>query len=131
MGGTTAALVGAHHPDLTRALILEDPAWIDRRPEQPAFAREDNPWRKQLEGFASQPVEAVMANCRAANPLWAEVELRPWAESKTAARFERLQGARQPDGTRLEGSRQPYQRSYPINHRRCGQRFDRQRRKRA
>ncbi len=82
MGGSTASALGAHHPDLTRALILEDPAWIDRRPEQAPFAREDNPWRKELAGYASQTVEEVMAKCRTANPLWAEVELRPWAESK-------------------------------------------------
>ena len=82
MGGTTAALIGAHHPDLTRALILEDPAWIERRPEQASPAREDNPWLKSLELAASQPVEKVMAKCRADNPRWAEVELRPWAESK-------------------------------------------------
>ncbi len=82
MGGSTAAVLGAHHPDLTRALILEDPAWIDRRPEQASPAREDNPWLKSLELAASLPVEKVMAKCRADNPHWADVELRPWAESK-------------------------------------------------
>ena len=82
MGGITASVVGAHHPDLARALILEDPAWIDRRPEQAPFVREDNPWHKELVGYASQTIEEVMEKCRTARPLWAEIELRPWAESK-------------------------------------------------
>ena len=82
MGGITASVVGAHHPDLARALILEDPAWIDRRPEQAPLIREDSPWHKELRGFASQTVEEVMEKCRKANPRWAEIELRPWAESK-------------------------------------------------
>lgn len=82
MGGITASVLGAHHPELTRALILEDPAWFDRRPEQPPFAREDNPWLKELQGYASQSLEEVIAKCRGANPLWAEAELEPWAESK-------------------------------------------------
>jgi N-formylmaleamate deformylase len=82
MGGITASVVGAHHPDLARALILEDPAWIDHRADRAPFAREDNPWRLELEGYAGQSVEEVMAKCRAKNPRWPQVELRPWAESK-------------------------------------------------
>jgi pimeloyl-ACP methyl ester carboxylesterase len=82
MGGLTASVVGAHHPELTRALILEDPAWIDRRPGQPPMTQENNPWIKSLQGYASQSLEEVIAKCRAANPLWPEIELQPWAESK-------------------------------------------------
>jgi pimeloyl-ACP methyl ester carboxylesterase len=82
MGGITASVVGAHHPELTRAVILEDPAWIDHRPEQAPFAREDNPWLKELQSYATQPLEEIVAKCRAANPLWGEAELEPWAESK-------------------------------------------------
>lgn len=82
MGGITASVVGAHHPDLARALILEDPAWFDRRPEQAPLVREDSPWHKELQDYAGQTVEEVMEKCRAASPRWAEIELRPWAESK-------------------------------------------------
>lgn len=82
MGGITASVLGAHHPELTRALILEDPAWFDRRPERLQTAQEDNPWLKELKGYASQSLEEVIAKCRVANPLWGEAELEPWAESK-------------------------------------------------
>ena len=82
MGGITASVVGAHHPDLAGALILEDPAWIDRRAEDPPFARQDNPWLKELQGYASQPLDEIIAKCHQDNPLWSEIELSPWAESK-------------------------------------------------
>ncbi len=82
MGGITASALGAQHPELARALILEDPAWIERRQERPSFASEDNPWLKELRGYASLSLEEVMQKCRQASPQWPEVELRPWAESK-------------------------------------------------
>lgn len=82
MGGITASVVGAHHPDLTQALILEDPAWFEPQPSLPPMSNDDNPWLKELQGFAVQTVEEVMAKCRVSSPLWGEAELRPWAESK-------------------------------------------------
>ena len=82
MGGVTAAMLGAHYPKLTRALILEDPAWIDRRKMRRSRRSEDDPWLKFLEQAPQQPIEEVMAKCRADSPTWPEVELRPWAESK-------------------------------------------------
>jgi N-formylmaleamate deformylase len=82
MGGLTASVVGTHHPALTRALILEDPAWFDHRPEQTPIPPENNSWLKELQGYANQSLEEVMATCRITNPLWAEIELQPWAESK-------------------------------------------------
>jgi N-formylmaleamate deformylase len=82
MGGTTASVLGAHFPDLSRALILEDPAWFDLQPARPPMSSDDNPWMNELRGYASQTVEDVMAKGRANNSLWPEIEMRPWAESK-------------------------------------------------
>ena len=82
MGGITASALGAHHPELVSALILEDPAWIERRPEPPVESTEENPWLKELRVAQTVSVEKVMAMCRKQNPLWADVELRPWALSK-------------------------------------------------
>jgi N-formylmaleamate deformylase len=82
MGGITVSLLGAHHPELTRALILEDPAWFDHEPVRPPMSNDDNPWMKELQGFSVQTVEEVMAKCHDNHPLWAEAEWRPWAESK-------------------------------------------------
>jgi len=82
MGGVTAAMLGADYPDLGRGLILEDPAWFDRPPEPGPRWADENPFRKFLEQAPQQTIEEIMAKCRADSPTWAEIELRPWAESK-------------------------------------------------
>jgi pimeloyl-ACP methyl ester carboxylesterase len=82
MGGVTAAMLGAHHPDLACALILEDPAWFEQPPQPPRRFDEDNPWRKQLVQMSTLTIEEIMAICRKNSPTWPEAELRPWAESK-------------------------------------------------
>ena len=82
MGGITASVLGAHFPDLSRALILEDPAWFDPQSARPPKSSDDNPWVKELQGYATLTVEEVMAKGRANSPLWPEIEMRPWAESK-------------------------------------------------
>jgi pimeloyl-ACP methyl ester carboxylesterase len=83
MGGVTAAMLGAQFPELARALILEDPAWIDLQGRPGPRWAEDNPWRRELERRQTQAVEEIMAEGRAEHPTWPEIEWRPWAESKT------------------------------------------------
>ncbi len=83
MGASTAAQLEARFPGLARALILEDPAWFQRDPARAADApARPNPFQDWLPRLADASVEQVMASCRKQNPSWAEVELRPWAESK-------------------------------------------------
>jgi len=82
MGGVTASMLGAHHPELVRALILEDPAWVDPLPKAKELRSKDDPWRQWLESLPSKTVEEVMAKGRADNPTWPEIEMLPWAESK-------------------------------------------------
>lgn len=88
MGGNTAGMLGARYPELVRGLILEDPGWRSAPPPQSKEkdgeqkAPPSNPWFEWLRGLKGTPVEEVMAKCRADSPTWAEIELRPWAESK-------------------------------------------------
>jgi N-formylmaleamate deformylase len=89
MGGNTAGLVGSRYPELIRALILEDPGWRSAPPPrmQPKEDGEEaapNPWFEWLLSLKDARVEDVIAKCRADSPTWAEIELRPWAESKMA-----------------------------------------------
>jgi N-formylmaleamate deformylase len=86
MGAHVSAQMAARNPGLARALVLEDPAWFpDGQPPRRRTEQEDTPpahpfaWLLELEG---NPVEKVMEKCRKDNPTWAEIELRPWAESK-------------------------------------------------
>lgn len=84
MGASTTAALAVQHPGLAFAIVLEDPAWFDRPApvpgEQPAPRK--NPFHDFLITVPSLSVEQLMNNCRAQNPGWAEVELRPWAEAK-------------------------------------------------
>jgi N-formylmaleamate deformylase len=84
MGANVSSQVAARFPGLARGLVLEDPAWFDPPPEGELAAElpRPNPYHEWLMGVSEQSVEAVMAKCRADNPAWAEVELRPWAVSK-------------------------------------------------
>lgn len=84
MGASTSARAAPLIPERLKGLILEDPAW--RHPPATPPAREDpaqpNPWMEFLVKARTMPTEEIMAKCRADSPAWAEIELRPWAESK-------------------------------------------------
>lgn len=85
MGAGTSAQVAAAHPGLLRGLILEDPAWFTHQPVgTPPERRGPDPYRTWLTNLKGQTVEQVMDKCRHDSPTWAEIELRPWAESKLA-----------------------------------------------
>lgn len=85
MGASVSATVGATHPGLMRALILEDPAWFMPKPaETQSEPPRPNTYSTWLMSLSDQTVEVVMAKCHEDNPTWAEIELRPWAESKLA-----------------------------------------------
>lgn len=79
MGAMTAAQAAATAPGQVRALVLEDPPFMD-------VAQEVG--EEMLQFFQSilalknlSPTERLIA-ARKYNPLWDEVELGPWADSK-------------------------------------------------
>ncbi len=83
MGAMTTLVLAGRHPDLVRAIVLEDPPpwWVADYP--PAFNAE---WLTQtrawLTNFQNQSREDLIARQRAETPGWSEVELVPWADSK-------------------------------------------------
>lgn len=80
MGGGLAAALAAREPDLVRAVVLEDPAWIDARPRDEA----DERTRQRMAGAeqtAAGP-EAAITKCRQEHPSWPVSELPPWAAAK-------------------------------------------------
>jgi N-formylmaleamate deformylase len=86
MGAGTTVNIAVEYPHLPKAIILEDPGWIDR--DKPATQRAEEQ-AKQTEEFVRYITEAttrtreeLIAECRQANPLWSEAEIVPWAESK-------------------------------------------------
>jgi N-formylmaleamate deformylase len=86
MGAGTTVNIAVEYHHLPKAIILEDPGWIDR--DKPASQREEEQ-AKQREEFIMYLTEAttrtreeLIAECRQANPRWSEAEIVPWAESK-------------------------------------------------
>ena len=80
MGGGIAGALAARRPDLVAAAVLEDPAWRDPalrvQPRGIVLER-----IAECRAFADDP-QAQLAQGRADNPTWPEVELVPWVESK-------------------------------------------------
>ncbi len=105
MGAATASTLEARFPGLVRALILEDPPWREWAPppKQEQAAQKTPPpnprwdWLTKLTG---RPVEQIIANGKAENPGWPEIEWQPWAESKLQLDTNILQA---------EGVRMPWQ----------------------
>lgn len=85
MGAATAALVAAQHPDLIRAILLEDPAWLAHTsPERQANqVREvsDHPWYPWVAAARAQTREERIKAAQSQNPAWVEEELIPWADA--------------------------------------------------
>ncbi len=85
MGAITSIAVAASNPDLVRAIVLEDPPFMD----EAALKSEKNmPAPEVLHAFQNilslrtmSPEERLIA-ARKYNPNWDEAELAPWANSK-------------------------------------------------
>src|SRR5574338_806917 len=84
MGASTAADLAARFPGCVSALILEDPAWFDRQPEDAEKeAQRVEGAKKWLASFQNgQSVEEIIKAGRAQNPTWSEAEFPYWAAAK-------------------------------------------------
>jgi pimeloyl-ACP methyl ester carboxylesterase len=81
MGAGVAGAVLSARADLVRAGVLEDPPWFtmpgggQRPPQSETLQQSVRPFRDDL--------GAAIASGRVELPLWPEIELQPWAASKT------------------------------------------------
>jgi len=85
MGAMTSVVVAASDPDLVRAIVLEDPPFMD---ESPLKSEGNVPAAENLQAFQNilslktmSPQERLVA-ARNYNPTRDEAELGPWADSK-------------------------------------------------
>jgi len=84
MGAATAGQVAAYHPDLMRAIALEDPPWHDFT-QPPATALGGNKafsFEEWITGLKTQTHAEIIADGKKSNPSWPEEEFGPWADSK-------------------------------------------------
>lgn len=80
MGGLVAEELALAHPELVAALVLEDPSW--RRPRDVDDRGVPRMLRDVVLAMAGEDAEALRSGVRAANPLWPDDELVPWADAK-------------------------------------------------
>jgi len=84
MGAATTLALAAMHPDLPRAILLEDPpAWWD---PQAIPGHLSNDWRVRMQEWIAdlhrKPRQQIIEEQRRLAPSWSDAELGPWADSK-------------------------------------------------
>ena len=80
MGAGNVATAVADYPNLARCAVLEDPPWRVAVTLEEARVRVKE-WRADLIARQSQTREEIIAALRERSPMWAEVELGPWADA--------------------------------------------------
>jgi pimeloyl-ACP methyl ester carboxylesterase len=83
MGGATAAAITARRPELVRAAVLEDPAWVEPDEDHDPAALGPQLAAGCL-AVRADPERALAAG-RAANPGWPESDYAPWVRAKADA----------------------------------------------
>lgn len=85
MGGSTAARAAADHPDMFRALILEDPADLLAR-TSPLGVDVIPEWREMVAADRERSRPDLMDEARTVrHPGWSDVEYSRWADAKKLA----------------------------------------------
>lgn len=86
MGAATSLALGGLHPDLPKAILLEDPPpfWkpAEPRPEEPEDGERRPSMTDWFNSLRTKTREEIMADGRVQNPNWSEEEFGPWADSK-------------------------------------------------
>lgn len=84
MGGFTALMLAATHPDLVGCLLLEDATLFPPpTPEmQAASAIHMRNWANGVRQMQTRSLAALKAEEQSRSPHWSEAELQTWAESK-------------------------------------------------
>ncbi|GCE26970.1 putative 2-succinyl-6-hydroxy-2,4-cyclohexadiene-1-carboxylate synthase [Dictyobacter alpinus] len=90
MGAHTAAHVTKKHPELVRALLLEDPPW--RGTQLPELTQDDinglKQWESHLRIVQQQSLAERIEDASEYNPRWSQAEIQPWAEAQGQFRLE-------------------------------------------
>jgi pimeloyl-ACP methyl ester carboxylesterase len=82
MGAMTALAVAVAYPDLVKAIVLEDPPFMDHTPPTAEEKQQFQESAKASLAFQALPLSERIATGKAQNPNWSDDEILPWAESK-------------------------------------------------
>jgi N-formylmaleamate deformylase len=81
LGGGLASVVAALYPDKVRALVLEDPAWLDSAPDADNIKNSEK-WCADLRQQQSLGRDGLIETIQTEQPGWHAEELGPWADGK-------------------------------------------------
>jgi len=84
LGAETAAVVAAQRPDLVRGLVLEEPYIHFGQPEN----SNNDEVRQWISGLQATDQAGRIAWARDDGPRWDDIELEPWATSKSLVNIE-------------------------------------------
>lgn len=86
MGGAVAAEAAVRRPELVRALVLEDPAWIERDPEELELIGQARVLSKEM-NLADMPKAKAQKRAQG----WSERETQAWADAHNQTQREFLE----------------------------------------
>jgi N-formylmaleamate deformylase len=86
MGAGTTVSIAVKYPELPKAIILEDPAWmepVDPSKENPDMQKQRAEMLRIMSSYRQMSKEEIMVYGHKTNPKWSEAELLPWVVAKT------------------------------------------------
>ncbi|MHA1519186.1 MAG: alpha/beta fold hydrolase [Promethearchaeota archaeon] len=84
MGGITATLLAANHPDLISKIILEDPPYLLGKKPLFRLILFGLLFKFMIKRNMKKSVTDIEKMCRKMNPTWHESEVIPWAQAQKA-----------------------------------------------
>jgi N-formylmaleamate deformylase len=83
MGGGTAVGVAVKYPDLPRAIILEEPAWVPMATPRPIDDQKKvDDFHKALKQLNELSLDEIIQDGHNTHPTWSDDEIVVWAKSK-------------------------------------------------
>jgi N-formylmaleamate deformylase len=84
MGAMLTSWVAANNPQLSRALVLEDPPWWFRDPSTSSARRneENSSLHEFVASLENKSLDQLMNECRLEHPTWSDQVVRHWCEGK-------------------------------------------------
>lgn len=83
MGAMITYQLGVRFPELTGALVLEDPPWwLSTQARTPSGQTTENPIATWAKSLANQTLGELLAQCRRDHPNWPEELIRPMCDAK-------------------------------------------------
>lgn len=82
MGAASAANFAAKYPDMLSLLVLEDPPWSDRKPDENQVKTHLKEWKERNLSAKQKTVKQLIKLKKKESPNWEEAILEPWAQAK-------------------------------------------------